>query len=257
MAGAPAPRVGRSPAAVTADHRKAIAGAAQRHRAGPSQDVAVDHQRGAVRRRLARARDHGGAAAILLEGLERARQRDKRPSASRPMQPAASQRMPSPRARVGVRARIGIGGEPLPRREGVAAGADDGEPAVGAAHREASPVGGDQHVRLRRARPPTALAMREQRHAGEPQRRSAAGRARPARRCRAAAARSPNAAMRPTAPGRLATQSATAIIQSMPSPISRQKKPSKPNGIARTPRMPIGMTQADTTGIASRLAITP
>ena len=33
----------------------------------------------------------------------------------------------------------------------------------------------------------------------------------------------PKAAIRPTAPGRLATQSAIAIIQSMPAPISRQQ----------------------------------
>ncbi len=63
--------------------------------------------------------------------------------------------------------------------------------------------------------------------------------------------------MRPTAPGRLVTHSATAIIQSMPTPISYQQKPSNPNGIATRPRMPIGITQTDTTGIASRLAITP
>jgi hypothetical protein len=37
----------------------------------------------------------------------------------------------------------------------------------------------------------------------------------------------------------------------------RQNSASKPNGIARTPRMPIGITQADTIGIAKRLASTP
>ena len=67
----------------------------------------------------------------------------------------------------------------------------------------------------------------------------------------------PNAAMRPTAPGRLVTQSATAIIQPMPSPISRQQWPSSPNGMATRPTMPAGITQIDTTGIASRLASTP
>jgi hypothetical protein len=47
------------------------------------------------------------------------------------------------------------------------------------------------------------------------------------------------------------------IIQSIPHPISFQQMASKPNGIASTPRMPIGITSTDTTGIASRLAITP
>ena len=42
----------------------------------------------------------------------------------------------------------------------------------------------------------------------------------------------PNAAMRPIAPGRRATHSVTTIIQSMPIPISHQKKPSRPKGIA-------------------------
>jgi hypothetical protein len=63
--------------------------------------------------------------------------------------------------------------------------------------------------------------------------------------------------MRPTAPGRAVTHSTTVIIQSMPAPISRQQIASKPNGMATTPRMPNGITSADTTGMASRLAITP
>ena len=67
----------------------------------------------------------------------------------------------------------------------------------------------------------------------------------------------PNAAMRPMAPGRAATHCVTTIIQSMPTPISHQKKPSKPKGIATRPSMPAGITSADTTGIAARLASTP
>jgi hypothetical protein len=49
----------------------------------------------------------------------------------------------------------------------------------------------------------------------------------------------------------------TAIIQSMPMPISHQKKPSKPKGTASRPSMPAGITSAETTGIAARLASTP
>ena len=67
----------------------------------------------------------------------------------------------------------------------------------------------------------------------------------------------PNAAMRPKAPGKLETQAATATIHSMPWPIMRQQKPSRPNGMAKMPRMPHGITQADTTGIASRFPTTP
>jgi len=67
----------------------------------------------------------------------------------------------------------------------------------------------------------------------------------------------PNAAMRPTAPGRLATHCATKIIQSMPSPMRCQNGASKPNGINTPPRIPAGMTTSDTTGMASRFASTP
>jgi hypothetical protein len=67
----------------------------------------------------------------------------------------------------------------------------------------------------------------------------------------------PNAAIRPTAPGSCATNSTTWIIQSMPAPIRCQNTPSKPNGMASRPSSPIGITQTDTTGMASRLAITP
>ena len=56
------------------------------------------------------------------------------------------------------------------------------------------------------------------------------------------------------APGNAATHSVTTIIQSMPTPISHQKKPSKPNGIATSPSMPAGITIAETTGMAARLA---
>jgi len=43
----------------------------------------------------------------------------------------------------------------------------------------------------------------------------------------------------------------------MPTPISHQNTPSSPNGIANRPSMPAGITTADTTGIAARLASTP
>jgi hypothetical protein len=67
----------------------------------------------------------------------------------------------------------------------------------------------------------------------------------------------PNARTWPTAPGRLVTHRATVSIQSMPAPISFQNTASKPNGMASRPRMPIGITSVDTTGMASRLAIIP
>ena len=67
----------------------------------------------------------------------------------------------------------------------------------------------------------------------------------------------PKAGMRPTAPGNAATQRDTATIQSMPIPISHQNGPSSPNGAAIKPNRPAGITRAETTGIAPRLASTP
>ena len=67
----------------------------------------------------------------------------------------------------------------------------------------------------------------------------------------------PKAGMRPTAPGSDATHRATAFIHSIPCPIICQNAASKPKGMLSTPRMPIGMTTPETTGMASRLATTP
>ena len=67
----------------------------------------------------------------------------------------------------------------------------------------------------------------------------------------------PNAGTRPTAPGRLATHSAMAFIHSMPMPINFHSASSKPNGMATSPSIPAGMIQAETMGIARRLASTP
>jgi hypothetical protein len=67
----------------------------------------------------------------------------------------------------------------------------------------------------------------------------------------------PNAGMRPTAPGRLATQSATTSIHSIPCPIACQSGPSKPNGMAARASKPAGITHTETIGIASKLAMTP
>src|SRR5262249_56041929 len=74
---------------------------------------------------------------------------------------------------------------------------------------------------------------------------------------RGAGPRGEKAAMWPPAPGRLAPHSATASIQSMPSFITCQHGASNPNGSAKRPRMPAGITTAETTGMASRLASTP
>ena len=67
----------------------------------------------------------------------------------------------------------------------------------------------------------------------------------------------PNVVTWPTAPGRLATHSATIFIHSMPYPICRQNSASKPNGMASRPSSPIGITQAETIGMARRFAMTP
>ena len=67
----------------------------------------------------------------------------------------------------------------------------------------------------------------------------------------------PNAVMRPTAPGKPATNSATHIIQSMPNPMSFHSGASKPNGSASSASRPAGITQMETIGIAIRFASTP
>jgi len=63
--------------------------------------------------------------------------------------------------------------------------------------------------------------------------------------------------MRPTAPGKCATQFDTRIIQSMPQPMTRHSGPSKPNGMARSASKPAGIDTAEITGMASTLASTP
>ena len=52
-------------------------------------------------------------------------------------------------------------------------------------------------------------------------------------------------------------RSAMAFIHSMPMPISFHSASSKPNGMATSPSIPAGMIQAETMGIARRLASTP
>ncbi len=63
--------------------------------------------------------------------------------------------------------------------------------------------------------------------------------------------------MRPTAPGKCATHSATMTIQSMPTPIRRHSGASKPNGMARRASSPAGIETAEITGMAKRFAISP
>jgi hypothetical protein len=63
--------------------------------------------------------------------------------------------------------------------------------------------------------------------------------------------------MRPTAPGKPATHSATLTIQSMPMPIPCQSTLSNPNGRTTSANSPHGITQAETIGMANRLASTP
>ena len=67
----------------------------------------------------------------------------------------------------------------------------------------------------------------------------------------------PNAASRPSAPGKLVTHSETPIIHSMPCPMMRHHGASIPSGMVSSPAIPAGITQADTIGITARLAITP
>ena len=80
----------------------------QRERAVALPDLAVDHARGAVGWGLARAHDQGGAAAILLEGLDGARDGDERAIGEPPdatgivAGESLAQRLVLDRARIGV-----------------------------------------------------------------------------------------------------------------------------------------------------------
>ena len=177
------------------------------------------------------------------------------PSCSVPMQPASSQldAVTQIALSFGVRASR-VGCEPFAHRKRVAAGTHHGKAPVAGPHGDARPVGRDQHIGLRRTA--SAQIMRTP-ISSAPTKRSgalAAGTARPGRACKGAAGRCQTPRMRPTAPGNVVTQRATAIIQSIPRPIIRQQKPSRPSGMASTPTMPHGMTQADTTGMASKVA---
>ena len=239
-------------------HREAVAGAPQRHRPGPAQDVAVDHQRRAMPGRRARGsppRQPGGNPPRTPRPSAPAR--SERPSARRPMQPAGSHRIPAPRLGSVCARASRIGGEPLPCGEGVAAAAGDRRGVhrrrarrsvspsaairtsgcgVRAAHRlatasSATPV--DAQRRFEQAQHHQPGAAEQQR--ADAERRHAADRARQARD-----------------PERDRDHPVDALV-----PSATRAKPSNPNGIDTTPRMPIGMVQPDTTGIASRFAITP
>ena len=149
----------------------------------------------------ARAQSSAKASAVITRAT-------RRPSASRAMQPDGSQREalgqnPCRSAGARRRRRRAI---PWRRRRRVPM-RWIGKAAVGAAHRDRLAVGRDQDVRQRRADRPRGTRDHDQRRAAPAQRRSSAGRAatRPAG-AEQQRTPTPNAGMRPTAPGRLATQ---------------------------------------------------
>ena len=147
------------------------------------------------------------------------------------MQPDASQRKPCPRLlSSGSRASPSAASHSLTAKASRPVRWTDSRPS---APRTASAWPSVETSTSGKRRADRPQAGDDDQHAAAPaQRRFQQAKHAPARRCRAAAGPTPNAAIRPTAPGRCATNSATAIIQSMPSPISRQNMPSKPNGMA-------------------------
>ena len=196
------------------------------------------------------------AAAIVLEGIGLDRIGDE--AAVGELADAAGRvagNSPPETAIVGIAA-VGIGGEPVLDREVVAAHMQHGEPPVG---RRVTPRSGRRPTPTDRAAassPPTGLRQPQRsaplKRNGVRNRHSSSRPALPNN-----SGPVPKVWMRPTAPGSCATHSTTAMIQSMPSPISRQNTASNPSGKVSTPRMPIGMIQAETTGMARRLASTP
>ena len=146
---------------------------------------------------------------------------------------------------------IAVGNEPVLDGEGVAADMQHGKSSVGPAQRHASPsadtsksgrgvVSAHAAATSISGTPPSRNGVRNKHSSSKPAVQSKSGPV-------------PKTEMAPTAPGRCATHSTTPIIQPMPSPISRQNTASKPSGSVSTPRMPIGMTQTETTGIASSI----
>jgi len=179
----------------------------------------------------------------------------RRPSASRPIQPIASQVTPVFRlASFGVRASAPAASHSLTAK-GVTAAAQHGKPTIGAANGDGLAVIGDKHIGSRRRdRPETgpkhqccpAQAQRraqgaDEEHAGGSHQQRASAERLYASYC----------------PRQAANPLGTQTIQSMPPPMRCQNTPSKPKGIATTPRIPIGITATKTTSIARRFAKTP
>ena len=208
-------------------------------------------------RRLARAHDHGGAAAVLLERFDRTRQRDqaRRPRGgrcSRRRRSECPRRGSRPCARAHRHRRRATAG---PRSVSLPARAMR-QPAVGAANREARPSAA---IRTSGCGVRTAhrLAIDEQRHAGEPQRRFEQAQQHERRRCRAATARCRTPPCGRPRPAGSRPRARSRSSSRCPSPSATRRSRRSRTASATTPRMPIGMIQTDTTGIASRLAITP
>src|SRR5262249_22424040 len=206
---------------------------------------------GAAGRRIARAYHQHGAAAVLLESLGRPCNGDERAVAQLPDAACRIASDPFAKRTVVRRARIGIGRKPFAQRKEVATGFDHGKPTVFTADGGGA---ADQQPALwaRGGWAPTPTRTQPMTRSGVLRRQSTTSPA-----VHRSSGPVPNAAIRPTAPGKLVTQSATEIIHSMPCPIRRQHKPSKPSGMLIRPRIPAGMTQTDTTGIAIRFASTP
>ncbi len=228
------------------------------HRTQPPQAVGVDDGGRTRRGRLSKRDDQGRALAIVRQRLGFVGLRDQAAAGRLHHATEIVAGDACGQRRIRRRARIRVRRQPLLQQERILRafhGVHQMQSSVAAAHADVAAVGRDQDVRLRRPR----LPQRREQISSAPDQRSGV-RNRPNRmmpRLAAISGPMPNAGTRPTAPGSAATHCVTKIIQSMPMPIIAQNRRSKPTGIAARPSRPAGITTAETTGIAARLASTP
>ena len=132
------------------------------------------------------------------------------------------------------------------------------QPPVFPAQRRGLAVGRHQQIGPRRASPPTGLRQRAQQRATPAQRRAQQAEQQQACAAPTTAGRYRRRWMRPTAPGRLRhpQHDADDPVDAVPHQPPEHRIEAEA-ARSSTPRMPIGMTQAETTGMARRLASTP
>ena len=231
----------------------------------PTRRSAIAPERRHTRRSITSAPQAAGASRALTTTAARRQSSSKastvfamatsEPSRSLPMQPASIAADAGRERSVLGRARIGVGREPFAQRKAVAARLDHGEPAIGAAHGKGAAVGRYQDVGLRRPDhhddgaadqersdvPQWGLEQAEHHEAKAAQQQGAGAERRHASQCSGKA----------RDPGRDGDHPFDAMAHHPPAIAV------EPERHGETPSTPHGITQADTSGIASRLPTTP